>query len=69
MELPCFGAPCFEACSTSLFWRSICQGQVLSVVGRPPFTGQSLGSDNVVFRIIVPPRYYAIGLKQKVGIL
>jgi hypothetical protein len=32
-------------------------------------TGQSLGSDNVVFRFIVPPRYYAVGMKQKVRIL
>jgi hypothetical protein len=33
------------------------------------FTGQFLGSDNVVFRFIVPPRYYGVGMKQKVGIL
>jgi hypothetical protein len=33
------------------------------------FVGQSLGNDSVVFRIIVAPRYYSAGIKQKVRIL
>ena len=36
MELPCFRAPCFEACLTSLFRRSACQSQVFAFFGRPP---------------------------------